>query len=345
MFKSMKKLSALFLSAVLTVMLINGCGKKEEPIVDVKGYSVYTDPEVDFSIKYPSNWLVQKYPGFRLIAYTSREAAGRFRTYESEGVPGAKMEIYAVKLDSNITIDSVMKMKFFESNIYKDPVPVTIDGIQGVKQTYAFELNDGIVEGTIYYFVKDPHFATIIDFEAFKGNYSKYAANFDEILKSAKLAVMPTKVKKDSVQVKEAEPPSTDLTSVSGDGFSMQVPMNFEQQNVSTPGALKAYNFIGERRADGNIRVDIFDASKQSDLDKIIKANAGKYKGAAPTATSLGGKKAYVFEYMPVAKVKSRVYFAVSNNRLYRVTVNWPTDEEQNYKPVFERSIKSLKIK
>ncbi|MCX7879439.1 MAG: hypothetical protein N2517_02135 [Ignavibacteria bacterium] len=338
----MKKNLTLYL-AVVFILLLFACEEKKK-IAEIKEIETYSDPAMGFSIEYPSNWEIQKYPGDRFLAFTTKTVIKRFRTFDSDGESGAKIELLVIRLKEGQTLDSVMAIKQFTPDTYSPPTKLTIDGVEAFKQEYRFQLNDGEFQGEIYYAQKDPRVATVISFEAFGGTFGSYKPFFERVLSSVKLAYQP-EVAPDTVKkIVEAPPPSQNLIKYDGDGFSIKIPDNFDVRNPKVGGALKSYQYIGERRLDCDIRVDIFDASKQQNLEKIVEDNKAKHKNAEPRPTTIGGAKAYYFEYSPIANVKSRVYYAIHNNKLYRVTLNWFTGEEQLYKPVFENSISSFKF-
>ena len=53
----------------------------------------------------------------------------------------------------------------FESKIYSFPEKVMIDGVEGKKISYAFELEDGNFHGEMYFAAKDTGIATVLTFE------------------------------------------------------------------------------------------------------------------------------------------------------------------------------------
>lgn len=333
----------LVLIAFFMTFLFFSCGEKKQ-IVEIKDLATYDDPIMGFSIKYPTNWEIQRYPGDRFLAFSSKTAIKRFRTFDPTGESGAKIELLVIKLPEGQTIDSVMSKKQFTPETYSSPTKVVIDGVEAFKQTYEFPLGDGVFHGEIYYAQKDPKVVTVISFEAFGGTFDNYKSSFEQILNSVKLAYFP-QVGPDTVKkVVEAPPPSSNLIEYKGEGFAIRIPDNFDVRNPKVGGALKSYQYIGERRLDCDIRIDIFDASKQNKLEKIVEDNKAKHKNTEPRPTSISGEKAYYFEYSPIQNVKSRVYYVVHNNKLYRITMNWFSGEEQLYKPIFEKSINSFKF-
>lgn len=333
----------VFFIIALTLFFLYSCGEKKQ-IVEIKELATYEDPILGFSIKYPTNWEIQKYPGDRFLAFTTRTVIKRFRTFEPEGESGAKIELLAVKLAEGQTLDSVMQKKQFTPETYSAPVKITIDGVEAYKQTYEFPLGDGIFQGEIYYAQKDPQVVTIISFEAFGGTFENYKSSFEQILSSVKLAYIPQLTRDTVKKVVEAPPPSSNLVEYKGEGFTIKIPDNFDVRNPKVGGALKSYQYIGERRLDCDIRIDIFDASKQNKLEKIVEDNKSKHKNTEPKKTEISGENAYFFEYNPIQNVKSRVYYVIHNNKLYRITMNWFVGEEVLYKPIFEKSISSFRF-
>ncbi len=338
----MKKILLVFLFVSLFVSLYR-CSEKKQ-IVEVKELSSYTDPAMGFTIKYPSNWEIQKFPGDRFLAFTTKTIVKRFRTFDPEGEQGAKIELLVIKLPDGQTIDSVMAKKQFTPETYSQPIKVRIDGVNAFKQTYEFPLVDGKFQGEIYFAQKDSQTVTVISFEAFGGTFEYYKPAFEQIINSVTLASMQKSQIDTIKKVIEAPPPSENLIPYSGDGFSIKISDNFDVRNPKVGGALKSYQYIGERRLDCDIRIDIFDASKQKNLDKIAQDNKVKHKNTDPKVTTLGGIKAYLFEYSPVANVKSKVFYAIHKDKLYRVTANWFAGEEQSYKPIFDKSIATFKF-
>jgi hypothetical protein len=338
----MKK-QGIYFFLIALILTMFSCGEKKQ-IVEIKELATYEDPIMGFAIKYPVNWEIQKYPGDRFLAFTTKTVIKRFRTFEPEGEAGAKIELLVIKLPEGQTIDSVMAKKQFTPETYSSPTKVVIDGVEAYKQTYQFPLGDGVFQGEIYYAQKDSQVVTVISFEAFGSTFDNYKSGFEQILNSVKLAHSPIVAQDTVKKVVELPPPSSNLIEYKGEGFVIKIPDNFDVRNPKVGGALKSYQYIGERRLDCDIRVDIFDASKQNKLEKIVEDNKAKHNNAQPVATTLGGEKAYYFEYSPIKNVKSRVYYVIHNNKLYRVTLNWYTGEEQLYKPIFEKSVGSFRF-
>lgn len=327
-----------------TIILLSGCGNKHGKPVEIKDLKEYKDEAVGFSIKYPSNWVTTKMTGVRFAAFSSNSAKPRFARYDTEGFPGAKIDVNIVKIDSVVTLDSIIKVnKTFQPDLYKFD-EVMLDGVKASKFTYSFELEDGEFMGELYVATKDGKLATVLFFEAFANTWDMYKDKFNEIVSSLKLAVEPAAPTAAPINAEEP-PASANLVPKSGPGYVIMVPDNFNLTKGVARNVISSQNYIGKRRADCNIQVDVIDASQSKNLKKIVDENKPTYKNSGePKAINLGGVSAYMFTYQPTGQVKGRVYFALKGDRLYRITMNWFAGEEKDYLPVFEKSVNSIKF-
>ncbi|MDZ4745010.1 MAG: hypothetical protein SGJ05_03295 [bacterium] len=332
--------------AGLAVLAIYGCTPKGEtnPIESLK---VYVDSTRRFEIKLPANWERERVPGVRVSAISTTGISRRFQDF-GKGDGGAKVDLQVVPLDSTMTMDTLIervKLEFADglSNRY-NRTQTTLGGKPATKLAVKFDQEDGEYESETY-FAENDSVATVVQFAAFGKTYADYKNEFAEILSSVKLAQRPVVVvrKVDSAAPSGPVPPSTTLRTYSAPEFTIQIPENFEGKKGSSSG-LSSVSFFGSR-LDCIIQVDVFDASKQKDLDKIVAQNKGNYGGNKVTATKLGGEKSYYFSYNPNSKISSRAYFTVKGNRMYRVTVNWFKEEQNLYLPLFEKCLGTLQLK
>ncbi|MFP4528988.1 MAG: hypothetical protein ACLFQX_10580 [Candidatus Kapaibacterium sp.] len=347
----MKKIVSMIAITILAAMIFAGCESKPDPI-PVEGWESYQDPVMKFEIEYPSNWHDIKIAGESILIYSSRHAATRFRDYATTGFPSAKIYLGSASLSQDttemVTIDTVVsKNMIFEKSVYQGPEKVTIDGVEGRKYTYSFELEDGMFNGEMYVAAADTATATVVVFETFANTMETYRGDFDKVLNSVKLAKTPGDFAADTIyQEVEAEPPSSDLRTISGQGFSMGVPENFNKESAPSGGAEETYNFMGKRRGDSFIRIDIFDAAKTKDAQKVAQDNVPQYRGASSVKSmKIGGQDAYYFDYAPTGTIKGRVWFTIYNQKLYRIMINWFKGEESLFLPPFEKAVNSIKFK
>lgn len=342
----MKRISAMMLAALMTSLLVLGCSKKANDVA-IDDLANYQDPIVKFSLQYPKNWVVAKSAGSRFVAFSSKEAMEKFRDLGNpnmEESPSFKIDVVAIKLENGMTFDSVVAGKQFQPQVYSAPQNVTIDGVPAIKQTYQFDLGTTTFHGEVYYATKDSQVVTAIYFEEIGGNFEALRPKINEILKSFKLAYAAKKQDNSAAQTQQEAPaPSSNFLTHKADGFAIGYPDNFTYKPGKASGALKSYNYTGERRADCNVQIDVVD-TKGKDLNKIVNDAKGAYKSGEPKATSISGKSAYMLSYSLGGQIASRVYWVVNGNKLYRITMNWFKGEQKDYLPVFEKMVSSFKV-
>lgn len=342
----MKNPVFLLLTAAI-VLGVLGCKPKADP-TPVEGLTVYKDNVRGFEIKIPTNWFKQSYPGDLLVVTTSQGAAPRFANFGT-GTAGARIELRVTELDSTRTIDTLVKnlrLQFEDGLDRYKTEPATLGGRQGVKLYVAFDQEDGQYKTESYLAERDG-VVTIVTLSAFGATFDDYASTFSEVLSSVKLAgkIIPKEEPKpDTLAPQGPQPPSDTLRPYAAADFAIQIPQNFDGKKSSTAGTLSSMNFVGSR-LDCTIQVDVFDASKQKNLDKILEQNKSAYGNKPAASTTLGGAKAGYFSYNPAANIGSRAYFAVKGDKMYRVTVNWYKPEQGVYLPIFEKSLATMTLK
>lgn len=338
----MKRLLTFLSVAFTFILFVTNCSKGPEAPA-IEGYKVYTNKATGLSLEHPSNWKVTENQ-MRFVAFNDNSGKSRFARYDTEGFPAAKIDITLSELDSTKNIDTIMqKTMRFTPDSYEIS-DITISGLKAKKMIYTFELATGVFYGETYIVQVDDKNANIIQFEAFDGTYDKYKEAYDKVLKSYKPGKIPTKTTDTVTQIEEQPLPSQNLVEKNGMGYSIRIPDNFAAERGPSKGVLESKNYIGTRRADCNIIVDVIDASKNKKLDKIVEDNRPSYKNATPSKTTIDGKDAYSMNYSFGRDVLSRVYFVINGDKLYRITVNWFKGEEKDYLPIFEQSIKSFKF-
>lgn len=335
-----------FLIAMLAcAAFIASCHPKAEP-VPMEELELKEDKIRKFAIKVPKNWVTQHRSGDIIASFTSKPHAARFTQF-GKGVGGAKIEIRAIALDSNTTLDSLVersKLEFEnpdERNRYR-PSVATLGGKPARKLYVEFDQEDGKFVSESY-FAENDSVVTMVTFSAFGNTFQDYEEDFKKILGSVKLAQKLEPQASNAQQpVGSVPPPSDTLKPHNGGSYSFSYPKNFEMQPGSG-GAISSTIFVGARR-DCSIQIDVIDAKEQNNLDRIVEQNKSRYPGSAQSATTLGGQRAVVFNYNPTAAIAARAYFAVNGDKMYRVTVNWNKAEQQVYLPVFEKCLRTIRL-
>jgi hypothetical protein len=341
-------LRTVAVAALAVGVVMTGCGKKAAEAPPVAELEMYQDKTLNFGMKFPKNWKASTKPGELAVYYSSEAIAQRFVDYKDAETSGAQVFISGAKVEGTANIDSVLEASkiFSDASTYKPVESVKVGGVDAKKLSYEVSYSDGTFKGETYVATKDNSAITVIKFEAFSGTFDALKPKFDEMLASAELAVFKPVVK-DTAAGKPAETfkASETLASYGGaQNFTIQIPDNFSGSKKG--GGIEAVEFKGiGGPSDCIIRVDVSDASKQGNLDKIVAQNKANYKGAEPTATTVDGEKAFLLADTPVKDVSRRTYFAVKGNKLYRITVQWFKPEQQFFLPVFEKAFASFKFK
>ncbi len=338
----MKNRASRYLLGLALVLLVSCSEKKIEPS-KIDGMDTYTDASCGMSVHYPKNWTVKKSSGERFLVLSNPETESRFLDFK-EGAAGAKLDVKIASL-KDMTLDQfIAEDKIFSAEAYAPVEKATLGGQEATKLSFSADAQDGKFKGFKYYTLKDTVLTTL-EFSAFGGTYEAYAPQIDEIIKTFTCAG-PTKQKEAKIDTvkKEPEPPSQNLVSAPGNGYTISIPDNFRAKGVKASGAIGGSQYLGDR-LDCTIQVDIIDAAKQSNLDKIANENKAQFGGSSQKATTLGGQKAYMFSYSPAAGIGRNAYLCVKDARLYRVFVTWNKAEEDKYLPVFNKCISSFQFK
>lgn len=333
----MKKLNYLLLAFV--ALLVISCGEDNKvKAPEINGFEKYKDEVTSMELQYPKGWVKATEPGSRFASYSSKEARIEFlnigRTLSEEDVPGAKFDVMTIEKKDTVKMeDFINNHKIFDPAIYSAPQTVTIDGVPATKLTYSFDYKVTKYFGEMYVVTKDTKLVTVIYFEVIGDAYETLKPKFQEILKSFKVGVQPSKEKK--VITKEADPPSSTFKAAKGNGFSIQIPDNFRMS-----GSGNSFTISGDRRGDCVVSISIQDA-KGNSLDKILEQNA---KLGSFSKTSLGGTPAGVANYKSKADLDSKIYFAVKDGKIYKVFSTYYKPEANNYKAAFTKMVNSIKF-
>ena len=333
---------ALLVAAVFT---LSSCSRDEDMTPVQPGETVtYKDMVYKFSFKAPKAWVVESQPGKRTTYYTTQGAGTRFTKF-TEGDYGARVEVGS---EENTTMETAAESfkNQIENVLFDGPKQTTLGGKPAIRYDYKVKGDDP--DGYVGYriFGQQDSVMTYFDAATFgAGRLAKYRPVFDLAEKSVTLGYVQTSTpsgEMDSAamaRMMEEQKPSETMKTYDGQGFTISYPENF-----SAGGTGKGVAIKGDRN-DATIQVDILDG-KNTTFDKFVAENATKvYRGAGVGNATLGGQAGKVINYSFNPTVKSRAYFVMKGDKIYRLTVNWPTAMEDAFRPAFERSIASFKLK
>ena len=98
------------------------------------------------------------------------------------------------------------------------------------------------------------------------------------------------------------------------------------------------------QRQDCNVLFDVFGAQGLT-LEKVFAQNKGRYKGAVEGKVTIGGQPALTLTLSAAKDVERRVYFAVKNDKVVRITMDWFKPQRTEYLAAYEKVITSIKFK
>ncbi|HEY6191083.1 MAG TPA: PsbP-related protein [Bacteroidota bacterium] len=327
----------LALTTFLLILLLPGCEKKTGPVA-VGQMSEYRDAGYGFSIQYPAEWRQLGTTG-KPVFVKSQEVLNRFLDPTS-GEPGADVSVEVIRYEGKPLAQIVqaakddMKQSAMELSADQE---VTAGGKQSPKVPYLIKATNKTNIYGYQIFVPGDTCVYKLEFKGYGDQFAAHEAVFDAVLKSFQIPAVVAQ-KPDVWQA------SANLETVSNSPvFSMQYPDNLAVASVPAKGK----DYVLELRADRqdcSIHIDVFGAQKLT-VDKVWAQNKGKYKSKGTGETTIDGATAYWVDYSPVKDISSRAYFAVKNDKVVRISLNWYTPQKDVYFPVFEKCVKSIKLK
>ncbi len=347
----MKRSLLALVPALAVAVVIGGCnGKKEEGPVSVNSYTEYTDEILKFSIRYPTDWAKGIQAGTQAVFYSSQAVAESFNQFEPKGQRGAKIHVHAIvggEPEMQASINELQGL-FNDPSVLKAPEQVSLNGNTATKIRYEFEVEDTRFTAERYYVARDGA-VTYLE-TAVIGTYDNYAQVFDSARASFRPAAVASRPV-DTSSTSSATPadtqlvdaPSADTKNYSNQHFAIQYPGNFSPGSAQAGGAMASVNFAGARN-DSYFQIDVIDP-KGMELSAIVEQNKRNYGGRSAAATSVGTHKGFVFSYNGSREVTSRAYFLLAGGKLYRITMNWYTPQQELYQPAFQKALASFQAK
>jgi hypothetical protein len=334
---SMKNLT---LVSFILLLLLASCQKKTEP-VPVGQMSEYRDPGYGFTIQYPQEWKQLGTTG-KAVFVKSQEVLNRFLD-PTTGEPGAEVSVEVIRYQGKplgaIVQSAKDDMKAAGMEVSPDQ-EVAAAGKQAPRVPYLIKATTKTNITGYQIFVPGDTAVYKLDFVGYGDQFTAHQAVFDAMLKSFQIPVVVAK-RPDVWQA------SATLETVSNSpAFTMEYPDNL---GVATIPAKEKANkdYVLELRADRkdcSIHIDVFGA-KALTVDKVWAQNKGKYKAKGTGETTIDGAKSYWVDYSPVKDISSRAYFVVKNDKVIRISLNWFTPQKDVYFTVFEKCVKSIKLK
>lgn len=327
---------AAIIGSLVFALLFLGCGpeKKMDPVA-VGEMEEYRDPGIGFRVKHPKGWVTNAEVG-RARFYNASEVDKKF--LDPTGAYPVGVEI---SIDAKRSVDPAgdinrIKQELVQQVTAKPEEPATVAGKAATKISYVANYGKGNIIYGHHIFLESDSIVYEIGFAGFGNTYEAHAAVFDASLNSLEPA-------KPAVKGRDQTLPSETFADYDAKMFTFQYPDNF---NFTNPAKGKNDIVVGLRgvRLDCNILIDVF-GSQGLSLDKVVAQNKGRYKGATQGKATIGGEPAVTLT-LPAAKdVDRTVYFAVKNEKVVRITMDWFRPQKEEYTAAYNKIISSFKFK
>ena len=330
------ELLAAIIGSLVLGLLLPGCGqeKKMEPIA-VGEMEEYRDPGIGFRIKHPKEWVTNAEVG-RARFYNAAEVDKKFLDPTGAYPVGVEISVDAKKSVDPAADIKRMKEELGQQVTAKADEPATVAGKSATKIPYTANYGKGNIIHGHHIFLESDSIVYEIGFAGFGSAYEAYAAVFDASLNS----FVPAKP---AVKGRDQTLPSETFAEYDAKMFTFEYPDNF---NFTNPPKGKNELVVGLRgvRLDCNILIDVFGAQGLT-LEKVIGQNKGKYRGALQGKATIGGELAATLMLSVAKDVDRTVYFAVRNNKVIRITMDWYRPQREEYTSAYNKVISSFKFK
>jgi hypothetical protein len=324
------------------MFLLPGCSKKGSS--DIKEWETFQDSYFRVTFNYPKDWYVVKDENHILI-YNSVDVADKFFTHDPYKPDGVQIIVGAERSDT--VQDYVKYMDNYRADMeaagfgIKSVENAKMDGLDAKEITYSGSYDERtkitavraatLKDSTIYY----------VQYAAFNDLYAPYRPVFDSVMATL---VLP-KPKAQSTNPNAEVFPEAETKVIKNSVLDITVPGNMMDTYPAPKGDVTFAMSLKIYRNDCTIDIDVRSAKKLT-LDKVVDQNSKKIKNASgPFPATIGSEKAKYFNYSLMKGVKSRIYFIVKNDKIYRVIMNYYAPMEKDFLPAFEKAIASIRIK
>jgi hypothetical protein len=335
----MKKSFMLLFGAAL--VLFSGCGKRS---ADIKEWEQFQDTFFRTTFSYPKGWVVAKESN-KVVISSSSEVAEKFFDHDPRKPDGVQVIVASERIDSVQDYVKYMdsfkadqEQSGFKTKSYTDATlaglgakQIIYSGVYDAETKVTIERVAAFKDSTIYY----------VQYAAFNDQFEPYKLVFDSVIASIVLPKPKEKVTDPNTYVI----PSKETKMIKNDVLDVAVPDNMNETYPKSKGEASFAMNLKIYREDCTIDFDIRPAKKLS-LEKVVEQNSKKItnitgKGSA----TLSGEKAQYVSYSPRKDARSRIYFMVKNNNIYRLIMNYYAPMEKDFLPAFEKIVVSIRLK
>ncbi len=335
----MKKSFMLLLGAAF--VLFSGCGKKS---ADIQTWDQYQNSFFHVTFPFPQGWTVANETN-KVTISSSSEVAEKFFDHDFRKPDGVQIIVAAERIDS--VQDYVKYMDSFKADQEqagyktKSYTDANLAGL-GAKQLVYSGMLDAqtrmtiirtatLKDSTIYY----------VQYAAFNDQFEPYKVVYDSVVASLVLPKPKEKVTDPNAYVV----PSKETRVLKNDVLEATVPENMNETYPKAKGDVSFAMNLKIYREDCTIDIDVRPAKKLS-VEKVVDQNSKKISNiSGKGSATIGGEKTIYVNYSPVKNIKSRVYFVVRNDKIYRIVMNYYAPMEKDFLPAFEKIVASMRLK
>ncbi len=334
----------ILLMLCIVPLLWQGCGKKAVK-VNITEWDRFEDPYFKVSFAYPKGWFVVPPEPGKITIYNTQDASQKFFDPTSTNPAGVRIIISQDKDTLNSTLEQFAKDfrdDKTQSNFdVKQTVDKIIDGLPAKEVEYAgFYDKDTKLSGTRVFVWKDSSFYSLT-YEGFNELYDAYKMVYDSALATLTLP----KPREKSTNPLDQVIPSKNTKSIKNDVLEITVPDNMEAMYPKPSGEVAFNMNLKIYRQDCTIDIDVRPAKKLT-LDKVVEQNSKKISNVkGKSSTTISGEKAQYFNYSPAKEIKSRIYFVVKDDKIFRIIMNYYSPMEKDFLPAFEKAVASIRFK
>jgi hypothetical protein len=324
----------LLLGTAALLLSTGGCGGKKEVVpVPVGEVERYTDPVLRFSIEHPKAWLPDIEAGRRARFFSAEGVKERFLDPTGPYPDGAMigLDVYRTSVPDSVRDAHLSEMKS-QGYVLGEPAQLTISEAPATRVRYTANYGGGIMAHGDMVFVNADSVTYELTMAGFGDLFEAHQAVFDTALHSFRL---PAPV----IPGRDPTLPSETAAGYDGKLIAFSYPDNFNFETtrdsvISLRGA----------RQDCSIRFDIFPAQGLT-AEKVMEQNIGKFRVTSRGTSKIGGVTAPSFTYAATRDVERRFSFAVKNDLVYRVTLDWYRPQRSEYLAAYENVLQSVRFK
>ncbi len=335
----MKK--AAFLFIITVAVFLTGCGKKT---IQVSEWDQFQDQFFKVSFVYPKGWVVAREAN-RIIISSSQEVADKFFDHDARKPDGVQIIIASERSDTMQDyakyIESYKKDQLDAGFNVQPTEDTKIEGLPAKMFEYAGAFDEQTKIKAVRAATLKDSSIYFVQYAGFNETYEPNKFVFDSVIATLTLP-KPRVISKDPNAVVL---PLSETKAVKNSALEAVVPDNMVDTYPAVKGDVLFAMNLKIYREDCTMNIDVRPAKKLS-LEKVVEQNSKKIANVSGKgSTTISGEKAPYFNYTPTKGIRSRIYFVVKNDKIYRIIFNYYVPMESNFLPVYEKIIASIRLK